>query len=647
MSGTVVSGTGNGLIGSTRDRPGLDGADISLRGPLAAGSHVHLWPVDDASWRELAGCELCGLTMLKLIIDSSAWVVRRVEHVAFLDECTVRRRVSIDYVAPEDAVTFCRPSGQQVRILPIAIMRRKSLVKFDFRDHDGHALPLLGVRQNQALTLAIIRACAAAALHEQEPRQVIEPETGDFLDDVIAGDQTELWRAFKRMWDAEEDDDQLKRLGTDKYFRTVLDRFADSFVLYGLHEEPFGERRLIKFSYDEPLTLRYAKSSYQPNKPNKPNKPNGKAARENFEGTEYSMWSWTTLCSAMGFTPTRIRFPVPAAELAGSFHFEISAPPEVSIVNAALLAGRPLPEPKEPEAARAEPVQTDNTPATPADGQKKRSATMKDRDRRRPSFDSISGGYPTVDLHVAGVPYGSRSRAQVEVEARVDGWFGTAVFASWLSSAILLFAWLARPQLGVGSTLLASFAAGLAVLLVRQDPHRLVTRLLSKVRQLATFAAVLALAAAVVMASNNPASAHGWLLGLFLASLVPTSLISASFLLALRRSLWGKTKESPWEHHRPRHSKLESEDPELPAQLKDENRHETLARMMEDEKYPYDWAHRALKFSEPAIRVASSEGDRVRYLWDKAFARTFHRRLDDYREAVVARNSRPDESSSE
>jgi hypothetical protein len=87
---------------------------------------VHPWPSDDAPWHELAGCELCGLTMLTLIIGSSAWVARRIEHVAFLDECTVRRRVSIDYVAPEHAVTSCRPSGQQVRILPIAIMRRKA-----------------------------------------------------------------------------------------------------------------------------------------------------------------------------------------------------------------------------------------------------------------------------------------------------------------------------------------------------------------------------------------------------------------------------------------------------------------------------------------------------------------------------------------
>jgi hypothetical protein len=63
-----------------------------------------------------------------------------------------------------------------------------------------------------------------------------------------------------------------------------------------------------------------------------------------------------------------------------------------------------------------------------------------------------------------------------------------------------------------------------------------VTRLLSKVRLLANFSAVLALAAAVVMATNHPQSAHGVVLALLVASLVPTSLISASWLLALARA---------------------------------------------------------------------------------------------------------------
>jgi hypothetical protein len=600
-------GSGNGLIT-------LAGERVQQ---LAGEGHVHPWPASPAGWREVAGCELCGLAMLKLFVDSPAWVIRRVEHVAFIDECTVRRRVSIDYVAPQDAVAFRRSDGQEVRVLPLAIMRRKSLVKFDFRSHDGHAVPLLGLRQNQAMTLAVARAWAAATLQAHEQPGDISDEIGDFLDDVVAGDQIELWGAFKRMWAAPEGS-QLRLLGKDNYFRTVLDRLANSFVLYGLHEGPCGERRLIKFSYDEPLTLRYADSTYEPFG------SDGKAGgREKGDSIHLSRFCWSAVSSAMGFSPTRIEFPVPAAELAGSFHFEITAPPEVSIVNSVLLAGRPKPE---------------SPPA--ATGQDEPSPVMKDRGRRRPSFDAISGGYPTVDLHVADVPYGARSCAHVEVEARATGWFATAAFSSWLASGVLGFAAFAKPQLGVGSTLLMSFAAGLAVLLVRQDPHRLVTRLLSKVRLLATLAAVLALAAAVVMAAPDPSAAYAWLLALFIVGLIPTILITGSWSRALARSLRGKPRESPWEHHRPRKSKVESaEDPDIPLSPENCDRHEKLAQRMEIANFPYDLAYCELGFSRPAIRVASSEGGRHRYLWDKAFAAVFGDRLEARLRAVAGQKA--------
>ena len=346
------------MIDPARDRRGLADTSLLMPGRFPAESHVHPWPRDPACWCDLSACQVCGLTMLQVFIKSSDWVVRRVEHVTFLDECTVRRGVSIDYVAPSNAVTLSRPGGHEVRILPLAIMRRKSLVNFDFRDHDGRALPLLGLRQNQALTLAAVRAWAAASLDEQS--ETISPEVDEFLDDVIAGDQTELWRAYKRMW-AAEPGTQLQRLGTDQLFRAMLDRLANSFVLYGLHDGPAGERRVIKFSYDEPLTLRYSEAGYRPTYD-----VAGERQNED-ENTGLRSLGWTTLSAAMGFSTTRIVFPVPAAELAASYHFEISAPPEVSIVRAALLAGRPKPEAKEP--------------APPAAGQGNGSAMMKDRQR--------------------------------------------------------------------------------------------------------------------------------------------------------------------------------------------------------------------------------------------------------------------------
>ena len=70
----------------------------------------------------------------------------------------------MDYTVPLDAVALRVGDGQLVRILPLALMRRKNMISFDFRDHDGRPMPLLGLRENQALTLAVVRAWGYATL---------------------------------------------------------------------------------------------------------------------------------------------------------------------------------------------------------------------------------------------------------------------------------------------------------------------------------------------------------------------------------------------------------------------------------------------------------------------------------------------------
>jgi hypothetical protein len=75
-------------------------------------------------------------------------------------------------------------------------------------------------------------------------------------------------------------------------------------------------------------------------------------------------------------------------------------------------------------------------------------------------------------------------------------------------------------------------------------------------------------------------------------------------------------------------------DPVLPAQPK-KAQHQTLALQMEDEGYPY-WAYRKLGFFQPAIRVASCEGERQKHKWDNAFALEVHNRLQGYLKALAA-----------
>ncbi|MGH2822302.1 MAG: hypothetical protein ACRDLY_04625, partial [Thermoleophilaceae bacterium] len=169
---------------------------------------THPWPTCEADWNLLADCRDCGIAMLRLFMRSAEWVVRRVERIEFLDERTVRRRMSVDYTSPGEGAVRLRRGDRDLRVLPLAVLRRKSLIKFDLRDEDGRPMPLLGLRETQALTLGAVRAWAAAALAGTEWETTGSARLPDpvarFLDGVVVGDQNELNAAYRDMNDARE-----------------------------------------------------------------------------------------------------------------------------------------------------------------------------------------------------------------------------------------------------------------------------------------------------------------------------------------------------------------------------------------------------------------------------------------------------------
>jgi hypothetical protein len=57
---------------------------------------------------------------------------------------------------------------------------------------------------------------------------------------------------------------------------------------------------------------------------------------------------------------------------------------------------------------------------------------------------------------------------------------------------------------------------------------------------------------------------------------------------------------------------------------------------MEHAISPYDLAYEKLGFHQPAIRVASCEGDRQTYPWNKAFEEKFDDRLKKHLDAITA-----------
>jgi hypothetical protein len=228
-------------------------------------AHHHDWPTDAEAWQRVGNCQACGLATLALFVRSSDWVVRRVEKVEFLDHRTVRRRMSVDYVSPRTAPRFRRSSGTDVRVVPLTIMRKRTLTNFDLRDAGGRALPLLGLRETQSLSCGMLRAWGAATLLARGAAARLQPVDDTVravLDDIVAGDLAERddARGALRAAAASHRTDALGVLGGDDVFMGLVDRLAGSFLLLTLDEGAADERRIVKFAYDEALTLEYTES---------------------------------------------------------------------------------------------------------------------------------------------------------------------------------------------------------------------------------------------------------------------------------------------------------------------------------------------------------------------------------------------------
>jgi hypothetical protein len=232
----------------------------------------------------------------------------------------------------------------------------------------------------------------------------------------------------------------------------------------------------------------------------------------------------------------------------------------------------------------------------------------------------VAGGYPTVDLHIADVPYGSLSRAQVALQANPKGWLSTAVLSSWLASATLADAWLAgNARSDVGSTILVTFAAALVAVLARPDRHRMITRLLATIRLLAAVSATVTFAGALVFAFVSAAGARAAALeALFFLSLPPAVMATLAWATATAR-LESRARRSPWEQRRPPEDDT--------RQDHDRQWHARIVRECRSSQRPYNRAVALLEFDEPAIKVASAEGARRTFNLDPGLLNTIKHML--------------------
>ena len=437
-----------------------------------------------------------------MLIKSSEWVTRRVERVSFHDGRTASRQVTVDLIVPRVAPLFQVADDRHLALVPVAVLRKKTLANFTIARGNGQPMSLLSLRWNQALTrqMLLILGDAVDNGHAQDG------QLKDLAREIAQGTQEEILHAKTVIETLEKgsrpaSDALAWDMVHDVAIRELIYRFADSFLLLALldHEGPTGQ--IIRFSYDEALSLKYKQSG--DTHADDGNLPVFRPARDRASKLRSAYWA------RLGLLPFRIFFPTPAAENCQSYHFEVTAPPGTQISAASLLAGRPN--------AASE----------------------------RPSWDRVAGGFPVVGLHVCDVPNGSVSRAQVGLKLARRGWLTVNTAASFLCTGLLFTLAIFLPRPGQESSVVVVTTVGAAALtfVTRADEHDMVTRLVRILRAVAVLPLGLLILDATWIALHRNHLTRPPLLGFAVASLLCATVLA----VACWKAKPDDNLISPWE----------------------------------------------------------------------------------------------------
>lgn len=428
-----------------------------------------------------------------LIMFPMRWIHRRVETVSFVDGCTVRRRVSLDFTVPSPAPAVRTGAGTP-RLLPVASFAKHSLMNFDLRDEQDSALFLLSASQNAALSLQVLLRFARGHLR-RAPHCLVEtwlrrlvmhtPEDTALVRNAMLSDP-EARADFEELWER-------------PVFRGLAEELAVNFLLYAVVDDPPGARRVLKYSVDIPL--------------------GSVIQTEQRWHRKAAVW--------LGLHPAILRIPCPNAPTAHSFHFDLGPPAGVFVLRGRIALtergdeGRVLRE-------IAEVQRVEGRLHLHA-----RDLSLGARCVALVDILPAPGGWLTAVLSAAVIAmvillltgFGVLSASSEEIQRPVL----MSLFAVFAKGA-------ATPdsQLEPAVAILLSITAVFVTVLSRVDGHDLVARVVRGVRA----AAVLA---AVVPAVGSVLVVFGWAKDLATWSVLwALSLVSVALLVLSWRTAWVK-----------------------------------------------------------------------------------------------------------
>lgn len=245
-----------------------------------------------------ASAELVHGTHISQMLLYPEWVHRRVEQITFVDEETVRRRVSVDFEIPSK---YANPVGLSLDtwFAPLALLRKGSpLVDFDLLDEEGRSLPLLATDEGHQIAAAALVSRAGAIL-EESGGGLNSSLTKD-LQAVASCERRDAREAVRRALEPQRGTDPRRFLARDPHMPRLVDDLARNFLVLTPIEDP-AQRRVIKLSFLES----FRRPSYIP-------------------------------LRVLGWRKTELKFVTGGAGMARSYHCEIGAPERLEIMQANL-----------------------------------------------------------------------------------------------------------------------------------------------------------------------------------------------------------------------------------------------------------------------------------------------------------------------
>jgi hypothetical protein len=452
-----------------------------------------------------------GAKLLPLVVGWS-WVERRVESVSFPDDVLARREVAITFTAPDEPRTPGKPT-----YLPLTLMPKDDVTGFDFVDEDDRRLPLLPSIEKGVMGSGLLIALLRDVLAERDT--TLTEGLLELNRSLAEGDSAQgsrMLAQFKEQIDQGHPSRYIAEALSSKsspkarIFRALQTQLAYSHLVVVPLECGDCEKRVVRFSYLEPIVNRYRTPALQLPPP-----------------------VLLKIQRSIGWLPRQYWFPIPALGQGGSYHFNITVPDGLKMTEVTLIATRAADDSRHVEAASL-----GTAPKTHA-------ATQHVFTR---AGSPGVGGIALVRMRGRGAAM-IRGATLTTVSIAAVLAIGYAYLGQLLSSA-------AQGHIEAAASALLLFPSLAAIYVVNAGEHRLTTALVFGVRALTIASAVLSFFAAGVLVLAPAHAQRIWMVLMVLAVVIAIALLEST------RVTW--LEDEPF---RARRARMRSRPPEPAPEL--------------------------------------------------------------------------------